>query len=236
MPEVAEKSPGDFAALNLCAPFDLMKFRLTYEGDLRASGNKPRPRDKWAIRKALHPQLWELWQTHPVLRRSPSFAHIPKTGGPFFHFDDYHQPDLVGPIRDDSNVIDLFAPIEVEGFRFRPLVRSSMHLACGLDIVFLRKEEPGALVLQGGDIDNRIKTLFDALKMPDKQDLATDQPDVDPFYTLLESDALITDCAIHTDRLLTRPGSSVHDVHLMIEVSIKVTRVGPWNMPLLGEP
>ena len=61
-------------------------------------------------------------------------------------------------------------------------------------------------------------------------------PDADPFFTVLESDAMITDLNVRTDRLLTRPGGNVHDVHLIIEVSVKVTRVGPWNMPLLGDP
>jgi hypothetical protein len=53
--------------LNLAAPFALMKFTLTYSGSLLASGNKPKPAEVWAIRNAIHPQLAELWQTHPVL-------------------------------------------------------------------------------------------------------------------------------------------------------------------------
>jgi len=44
-----------------------MRFRLTYDGPLRASGNKPQPREKWTLREAFHPQLAALWATHPVL-------------------------------------------------------------------------------------------------------------------------------------------------------------------------
>ncbi|MCA1626043.1 MAG: hypothetical protein LC768_07980 [Acidobacteria bacterium] len=53
------------------------------------------------------------------------------------------------------------------GYRFVPLVSRDNFMICGLDILFLRRENPGDLILRGGDIDNRIKTLLDALRMPD---------------------------------------------------------------------
>jgi hypothetical protein len=34
-----------------------MKFTLTYEGSLPPSANKPKNKEKWAIRQAFHPQL-----------------------------------------------------------------------------------------------------------------------------------------------------------------------------------
>ena len=45
--------------------------------------------------------------------------------------------------------------------KYAPLI--AMHLAAELDIVFLRQQAPGKLIGEGGDIDNRLKTLFDAL-------------------------------------------------------------------------
>lgn len=53
------------------APLELsvMKFVLTYEGDLRASGNRPKPQSVWDIRSAVHPQLEDLFATHPTFRR-----------------------------------------------------------------------------------------------------------------------------------------------------------------------
>jgi hypothetical protein len=36
----------------------------------------------------------------------------------------------------------------------------------GTGITLLRPEAPGNIVTQGGDIDNRLKTLLDALKVP----------------------------------------------------------------------
>ena len=47
-----------------------MEFRLVYQGNLPAAGGgggASRLNEKQAIRRALHPQLRELWQTHPAL-------------------------------------------------------------------------------------------------------------------------------------------------------------------------
>ena len=72
----------------------------------------------------------------------------------------------VGPQHEGrKEIINLRVPIGVGGRIFQPLVRESFALKCGLDILFLRQESPGK-VYQGGDLDNRIKTLLDALSVP----------------------------------------------------------------------
>jgi hypothetical protein len=48
--------------------FDLMRFRLVYDGDLKAGGSRPRAREKWALREAFRPQLASLSATHPVMQ------------------------------------------------------------------------------------------------------------------------------------------------------------------------
>ena len=47
------------------------------------------------------------------------------------------------------------------GYRFVPLVREENGFSCSLDITFLRRDNVGSLIRNGGDIDNRIKVLFD---------------------------------------------------------------------------
>ena len=217
--------------LGLVLPFDVMKFRLTYDGQLVTSGGNSggRVADKWAIRKKIYPQLVELWQTHPVLKGIGITAH-PK-------------PPPLRPIPitiaspDQAALTRLLEPITVGNRNFVPLVRESLKLACGLDILFLRKEQPGSLVLQGGDIDNRLKTLFDALRVPSAGDLEVEQPDVahDPFYCLLEQDALITSFSIETDRLLAKPDTPVNQVYLVIEVTVKVMTITEANVGFLGD-
>jgi hypothetical protein len=58
-----------------------VKFTLTYDGLLPASANKPKNQAKWDIRKALDPQLKDLWASHPALREIERDArYFPTTG------------------------------------------------------------------------------------------------------------------------------------------------------------
>ena len=77
-------------------------------------------------------------------------------------------PDSIAP--DNPNLIDLCPPIERKSpsgsvVNYFPLVRNSLGLVCGIRVLFLRREPPGR-VYQGGDIDGRLKTPFDALAVP----------------------------------------------------------------------
>ena len=74
-----------------------------------------------------------------------------------------------------------------------------------LRVTFLRPGYPGQLFGTGGDIDNRMKTLFDALTKPQSNQIPqgdAPQPDEDPFFCLLQDDGLITGMSVVTDRLL----------------------------------
>jgi hypothetical protein len=46
---------------------DTMRFRITYGGQLKAGGKKPRLEEKAAVRDYVSPRLAELWQTHPAM-------------------------------------------------------------------------------------------------------------------------------------------------------------------------
>ena len=83
---------------------------------------------------------------------------------------------------------------------------------------------PGA-VINAGDIDGRLKTIFDALKMPLRKEWLGGYdlplPGEHPFYVLLEEDELITHVAVTTDVLLqpTRARAHKHDARLVIAVT-----------------
>jgi hypothetical protein len=98
----------------------------------------------------------------------------------------------------------------------------------------LRQEDPGALVLQGGDIDNRVKTLFDALRNPEASVEKNYPQNQYLTYCLLESDTLISGFKISTGRLLFPQFDHPNEVHLLIEVEVRVLEVGTWNLPLVG--
>lgn len=180
-----------------------VQFRLIYQGKLptvtRASN---RTKEKHEIRKVFHKQLVELWNVHPYLKE---------------YVTDYRNGPIIPAIQHIGNQ---YARC---GYRFVPLVGGRFSIACALDILFLRRDHPGALIKHGGDIDNHIKVLFDALRMLNNcSELCNEPPapDEDPFFCLLEDDRLITEVKIATDRLLTpvSQDESVNDVHLIIHV------------------
>jgi hypothetical protein len=191
-------------------------FKLLYSGQLHAaaSGN-PRTAEKHLIRKELHKQLRQLWETHPLLAK----MRDSKVSTP-------NSPPGVYVNRLEA-IADRYARC---GYRFVPVVSRDLSLSCAVDALFLRRDHPGNLVRSGGDIDNRLKTLFDALRMPNNCDeLAGNSPDADenPFFVLLEDDALITKISVTTDRLLLPQTGieRINDVRLVIGVSVNVVAV-----------
>jgi hypothetical protein len=57
--------------------------------------------------------------------------------------------------------------------------------------------------LPRGDLDNRLKTLLDALSVPNQDQVIPDPTIDDPIHCLLEDDSLVSGLEIETRRLLT---------------------------------
>lgn len=204
---------------------EVVEFRLIYRGSLPASnsGNSSLE-DKHKIRQQMHRQLRELWRTHVVLERLTR---------PISNTRKLIVPDLRDDEPQQATGLDLILRNYSKfNYRFVPLINKNLGIACSLDILFLRRDGPGNLIMSapnsgGGDIDNRIKVLFDALRIPqynNEIDKFPPQPDENPFYCLLEDDSLITDVKITTDRLLSplENDEHRHDVHLVLHVTTKI--------------
>jgi len=71
------------------------------------------------------------------------------------------------------------------------VVLAQLCLLAELDILMLRPEAPGAII-SSGDIDNSLKTLFDALRVPNNEQevggSARQSSWASPTFTLLEDD------------------------------------------------
>jgi len=222
------------AALSRNVPFDVMKLTLTFEGQLPSSGNGSKKlAKKWETRHAFHHQLSELWRVNDVLKH---MAAVTVPLGGFTMIEQHHSEPHEDFARDDGGErLWLYEPINKHGRNFIPLVRDSMALTCALDILFLRKEEPGKIVQQGGDIDNRLKTLIDGLRMPmHVEEMAESEAMPDLMYCLLESGTLISDMRIRTDRLLTSPQGNPKEARLVVEVTAKALRATTYNLPMMG--
>ena len=116
---------------------------------------------------------------------------------------------------------------KIGDYSFFPLVAEGRKEFVELEILMLRPDYGHGYVVQGGDIDNRLKTLFDSFRMPKNIDeIPSNTKKEDPFYCLLEDDILISKLSINADRLL-EPEKSKSYVKLIIHVQIK-------RLPLLG--
>jgi hypothetical protein len=189
-----------------------MRFVLTYIGALPPNGNN---QEKHRIRQALLPQLRQQWDIDPYLN---AIAHSGSKDNP-----------------GKGTRIDDIARIK-GGFRFLPLVSKEFHLVCNLQITMLRNEEPGNLFQTGGDIDNRLKTLFDSLSVPPHDNQLTGivpMGNEDPFYCLLEDDSLITGVDIKTERWLEQPANPP-GVRLTMTAIVRPTKVTLDSLGFLG--
>lgn len=190
---------------------DEVNFRLTYDGPLKAASQSDTRRlAKHRMRCVFSRQLFSLFAKSDVLTKQ-----LDET---------------------PSSVTATFRRYKRGRFLCFPIVRSDLHLVCDLDILFLRRENPGSLI-SAGDLDNRIKVLFDALRIPqddnEVRDLKPESGDEEQFLVCLtEDDKLITGFCCRTDRLLepANSGAEENNVRLVINVEIKATKLTPENM------
>lgn len=212
-----------------------MRFRLTYDGPLKATqqeafdGQRNRLAEhKHSIRRHFHRQLEQLWGTNRFLRDNKVRV-----------YDGNVEPDAVfgGYVRsDECEIISLREAVarnylEV-GYRFVPLVREQLSLLCSLDILFLRNDYPGGII-SAGDLDNRIKTLIDTLRMPrhanELRGNETPGDGEDPFFCLLEDDKAVTRLVVETDTLLEPKIGLEEDVSRHVKLVINV-EIKPYDV------
>jgi hypothetical protein len=197
-----------------------MEFRLTYKGPLVARQGDPmagqsvrvtKAENQHNIRSHFHWQLKRLWDTTPFLRDGT----VPSVGAlllPGSH-----------PEREPISKAALAQRHSLYGHQFVPLVSNDLLLRCELEILFLRPDLPDR-TSWGGDIDNRMKTLLDALRIPEAgEDYGLRKLDDDkrPMFCLLEDDKLISRLSVETDQLLDVGAVDKPDIALVITVRIR---------------
>lgn len=196
-----------------------MEFRLTYEGRLLgASRSDTRSAHKHDIRRAFHKQLRRYWEIHPYLNEAT------------------HSDPRMGQINPPKLLRHHLAEEYARcGYNFVPLVVPWLSLICSIDVLFLRPSLPGE-AMSSGDLDNRLKTIFDALRIPENQSElgGYDQPteDEQPFYCLLSDDKLISHVSVETDTLLQPTGlqEDANDARLIVAVKLRPFNLGWHNI------
>lgn len=217
-----------------------MRLRLTYAGPLLSSNPldpDKRIEHKHDLRRAFHKQIKEHWETHAFLG---SYAAVPVNftrkipEGALSKWTEQEQgqrytlAQLLGRIYGH------------DGYNFAPLIWKENNLHCAIRILCLRRDTPDA-VRPGRDIDNRVKTLIDALCAPSARQgspMKNGAPlppsaDEDPFYVLMDDDRQISHLEVETDKALELDPINPTDesfVRLVISVEIRPFNTDMFNL------
>lgn len=192
-----------------------MEFYLSYRGPLRATQRDPKPDGgqrtkhwqlKHSIRRHLHPQLKRVWDTTPFLIENQE---------PPANTKPYHIGRLAGEFRQAK-------------WAFVPLVTGRLQLITKIDILLRRVDGPRASVWSG-DLDNRIKTVIDALSLPSSscgyEELDPTDGEV-PLFCLLEDDKFLNSVSVEAAQLLDAENSDDESLaDILIKVSIRPDNV-----------
>ncbi len=183
-----------------------MELTLFYRGDL---GSNKGAKQKQELRQAFHQQLSMFWDQHPLKDMRWLWEKNHKL---------YKEHcDVTSHIGD---------------FQFIPIVSKFMYMVADINIELLRSEPPGTINAQSGDLDNRVKTLLDALRAPKNLDElpknSSPKKDESPFFCLLEDDELIHKFSV-TSRRWLEPNVSPRETILIINIKTSITRVMAYN-------
>jgi hypothetical protein len=199
---------------------NIVEFRLVYSGELLSDAPA---RDKHSLRRQFHPQLRNLWKSQRNLRELAADQGYLSGAGEPGNLDSAQFRKAF-----DAGIANIAENWSRIGFRFVPLITREACLRCSLDILILRREPPGRIYMKG-DIDGRLKTVFDALRMPGNlAETENNGPGEgeDPFFILLEDDELISEISVTTDHLLLYPPEEEFHrnyASLLIKVKIQTT-------------
>jgi hypothetical protein len=98
---------------------------------------------------------------------------------------------------------------------------SKWKIVCNLSIQIERRDISGGVLTREGDLDNRIKTLLDALRMPlnENEVLPPENSEQINCFCLLEDDSMVTGLNIQTVTSLEELPRN--HVKLTIDVEVK---------------
>lgn len=157
----------------------LVTIDLEYRGSLH-SGQNGHSDAKQELRAVFSPQLRRKWRDSRQLNVWDRNTFPVATLGTW----QYESPVDANP----------FYKVNVCGFDVIPLVTWHNGLACRLDITVVGDTRSAAAVIGDGDLDNRLKVLFDGLRIP-KGPSEVPAPMFgsgnDELFCLLEDDSLI---------------------------------------------
>ena len=158
---------------------------------------------KQVIRRVFADTLRRKWRDSPQLSEWQKKGFTPAKRGQWAHEPD--DPDAP------------FFMVPMFGFHLIPLVSWHNNLTC--DLMITLKGETRSAMKRRGDIDNRLKVLFDALRMPLRHREVPGNmfgSGSDPFFCLLEDDSLIRKFSVEAIQSGGSPAE--HSAEIRVEV------------------
>jgi hypothetical protein len=192
---------------------NLIEFHLLYEGQLLGSNNESRPEEKHAIRRIFHPQLRQLWKVKQSFRYLANrfFTESidkPEVSKAWLEFSSTpHSNQEIEEYKINAGLAAIGKMWTKAGFDLVPLVVPQLSPRCSIEILLLRPEEDRS-IFRRGDIDGQVRTLLDALRIPDhtgETGGAEPSEDEKPLFCLLQDDRLVSEVKVTSDQLLMLP-------------------------------
>jgi hypothetical protein len=157
----------------------LVTIDLEYKGEL-PSGQNGHSDAKQELRRVFSSQLRLKWRDSPQLSFWDQSTFPYATRGQWH----YESPEDVNP----------FYKVNVCGYDAMPLITWHNQLGCSLEITVIGDTRSAAAIINAGDLDNRLKVLFDGLRMPHgPKEVPAPMfgNGAEPMFCLLEDDSLI---------------------------------------------
>lgn len=196
-----------------------MELSLRYRGLLPAAGTDKRVREKHAIRQELSSQIESYCEQSHRLKRL--IADVGKLQTPKREKDQF---DVERPLSDGSK---FWWRWPLCGYNFVPLVTQVLEAHVELRMRLYRKNV--GILFQGGDLDNRLKTFFDALQVPKEESqvpkgerVSSKEAEWLPIFCLLDNDNLITKLSIESFKLLMKVPKEFEGAPNYVELDLDV--------------
>jgi hypothetical protein len=196
-----------------------VELTLRYKGPLAAAGANSRVREKHEIREELGKQLAAYWEQSKSLKEL--FARGQALQVAELQKDQFVVPR---PLKDGTK---FWWRWPLSGYNFVPLVTQVQEVHVELRMRLYRKNQ--GIIFEGGDLDNRLKTFFDALQVPKDPSQVPKGPESSQpsekwptIFCLMDDDNLVTTLTIESFKLFTKIPAEYESMQNYVELDLDV--------------
>ena len=195
------------------------------EFTLRFSGHIPHHSKAEAhkVRCVFHDQLVDYWQRDSRLARINQRLIKPFLRSARFPRGDVRRADRGHKIRSENQI---YRYRQVHQIRFVPLATRWRYLRCELSMRIHRYEgdmDRGGILDNNGDLDNKCKTIVDALRVPSPECLdPSTRHSSRLFFCVLEDDRLVDRITMETRNILGPRPPKGNETEIDADIDVRI--------------